>query len=106
PFRECPLAVPHTRATPPALLSNTTLVHYNFTGNVTNDGGGPLFNLTVVDTFPAGSTNTVLNQPTTPTDGLPAGASASYSGSFEVHTNAVVTNNFIDSVTASSGCSH
>ena len=105
-FPECAVSVSKTCAPPPALLGNPTRVHYNFTGNVTNDGGGSLFNLTVVDTFPAGATNTVLNQPSTPADGLPAGASASYSGSFDVPTNAVVTNNVSASAAASSGGSN
>lgn len=105
-FPECAVSVSKTCAPPPALLGNPTRVHYNFTGNVTNDGGGPLFNLTVADTFPAGATNTVLNQPSTPADGLPAGASAGYSGSFEVPTNAVVTNNVTASAAASSGGSN
>jgi len=105
-FPECAVSVTKTCAPPPALLSNPTRVHYNFTGNVNNDGGGPLFNLTVVDTFPAGATNTVLNQPVTPPDGLPAGASAAYTGSFDVPTNAVVTNNVTASAAASSGGSN
>src|SRR5207244_12691314 len=88
------------------LTSTPPRVTYTFTSNLTKRGGCPSFKRTRVDPFPAASTNTILNQPTTPTDGLPAGASASYSGSFEVPTNAVVTNHVTASAAASSGGSN
>jgi hypothetical protein len=88
-------------------LSNPSRIHYTFACNVINDGGGgSLFNLTVVDTFPLGSTNTVLSQPTTPAGGLAPGASAPYGGSFDVPTDAVVTNNVSASAAATSGGSN
>ena len=105
-FPECSVAITKTCAPPPTFLSNPSRVHYNFTGNVNNDGGGNLFNLTVVDTFPFGATNTVLSQPTTPSGGLAPGASAPYSGSFNVPTNAQVTNNVTASAAATSGGSN
>ena len=106
-FPECTVAITKACAPPPTLLNNPSRIHYNFTGDVINDGGGgSLFNLTVVDTFPLGSTNTVLNQPTTPAGGLPPGASALYGGSFDVPTDAVVTNNVSASAAATSGGSN
>ena len=105
-FPECSVAITKACAPPPSFLSNPPRVHYSFTGNVTNDGGGNLFNLTVADTFPSGASNTSLLQPSTPAGGLASGASAPYSGSFEVSTDAEVINHVTASAAATSGGSN
>jgi len=87
-----PPATPRIVSGPPYSGGLTGYVHYDFTGTVTNDGAGALFNLAVTDTFPIGSINTSLTQPVTPAGGLVSGASASYTGSFDYPGNGTISN--------------
>ncbi len=106
-FPECAIRVTKACAPPPAIvtINSVSYVHYAFTGSVINDGGGSLFNLTVVDTFPTGyrSGSGVLNQPTTPAGGLAKGQSATYSGSFDFPDLSDVINHVAASAAASDG---